>query len=406
MQNCLQQSDSGCSRKRFGGVFGRFTGIRVWQGEQESKRAGEGREGRGDTSEHSLSSSSPSPSSSSSLLPPPSSLLSLSHLSAYLQESCYWVARKMALNLAGRQSAADLFQTAIARVNQVLKGFNPQFSSNLKSYAEFAFSNIIKDTLRKQQEADICTDWALLQKTSQKRVMESLEHAGLDTQAIAAYVLAWNCFKELYMPGDVKTTRKLAKPEAATWQAIARLYHSQRLSQLSSAGLNCSPERLEQWMAACAKAIRAFRYPGSISIDKPVTDQDSVDWVERLPGEQESLLTEMVRQEEAEDRQAQLNQIDTVLVDAIAQLDSQTQQLLQAYYGQDATQQHIAQLLNIKQYTVSRRLTSVRQSLLKTLVQWSQDTLHIALTSDVLSSMSTVLDEWLSAHYRRSEPHS
>jgi len=330
--------------------------------------------------------------------------LATNHMTAYLQEACYWVARKMALNLAGRQSTADLFQTAIARTRHVLKGFNPQFSSNLKSYAEFAFSNVIKDTLRQQQETDICTDWALLQKVSQKRLVDALTHAGIDTQTIAAYGLAWKCFKHQYAPNNSGTSRKLVRPDGVTWQAIAQTYNAERTSQLIS-GSACSPDQLEQWLLTAARSVRGFLYPMPISIDAPLPGQEHTGLVDLLPNaEQESLLGILIAQEEVSDRQMQQTQLSQVILDAIAQLEAPMQQLLQAYYGQQMTQQQIAQLLNMPQYTISRRLASLKKTLLKALACWSQDTLHISITSDVLSSMSAVLEEWLTVHYQPADP--
>jgi hypothetical protein len=57
----------------------------------------------------------------------------------------------------------------------------------------------------------------------------------------------------------------------------------------------------------------------------------------------------------------------------------------------------------MKQYTISRRLTKARETLLLALAQWSRDTLHITLTSDVLKDTSTVLEEWLQTHYSPSD---
>ncbi len=331
--------------------------------------------------------------------------LATNHLTAYLQEACYWIARKMALNLAGRQSTADLFQTAIARTSHVLKGFNPQFSSHLKSYAEFAFSNVIKDTLRQQQEADICTDWALLQKVSQKRLIDALIHAGLDAPTIAAYGLAWKCFKELYAPRENGSARKLVRPDGETWQAIAQLYNAERGSQLSSGSTIGSTDQLEQWLLIAARAVRGFLYPTPLSIDAPIAGQENVELADFLPNaEQESLLATMIAQEEISDRQMQQTQLSQVILDAIAQLEAPMQQLLQGYYGQQMTQQQVAQLLNLPQYTISRRLASLKKTLLTTLARWSQATLHISITSDVLNSMSTVLEEWLTVHYQPSDP--
>ncbi|NJO53383.1 MAG: hypothetical protein HC840_32720 [Leptolyngbyaceae cyanobacterium RM2_2_4] len=73
--------------------------------------------------------------------------------------------------------------------------------------------------------------------------------------------------------------------------------------------------------------------------------------------------------------------------------------LLALYYGQQLTQQQIAQQLEIKQYTVSRRLSSTKEILLKAIAQWSQETLHISLTSPAVQQMSLVLEEWLQVQY-------
>jgi DNA-binding transcriptional regulator LsrR (DeoR family) len=73
---------------------------------------------------------------------------------------------------------------------------------------------------------------------------------------------------------------------------------------------------------------------------------------------------------------------------------------LELYYAQALTQQQIAQQLEIKQYTVSRRLGNAKEKLLLTLAKWSQETLHISLTSTVVNDMYVVLEEWLQTHYR------
>ncbi|WP_442940649.1 hypothetical protein [Nostoc sp.] len=86
---------------------------------------------------------------------------------------------------------------AIAPVQKILKRFNPQYSSNLKGYAELGFESIIKDLMRLRREVDICSDWAL-HKLSRKRLVQSLQNAGFNAQSIESYILAWECFKELY----------------------------------------------------------------------------------------------------------------------------------------------------------------------------------------------------------------
>ncbi len=323
------------------------------------------------------------------------------HLSAYLQEVCYWSAQKTISGFATSQyTVSDCFQAAIARIDKVLKGFNPNQGYNLKNYASITFSNLVRELLRQKQEVDICTDWALLRKISQKRLVESLETAAVHHEAIARYILAWNCLKTIYVPDRGNSTRQLRKPEAATWKAIAKLYNSERTVQLANSGPEISPETIEKWLQQCAKAARTYLYPnvGSLNV-RP--GEESNELLDILPGEDESLLSKAIVQEEEKKRTSQQGQINQVLVDAIAALDDQSQKLLEFYYARNLTQQEMAQAIGTKQYTVSRRLSKARETLLKTLVKWTSETLHISLSSDVINSTSALLEEWLAGYYCR-----
>lgn len=268
----------------------------------------------------------------------------------------------------------------------------------MKAYAELAFEGIIKDVLRLRRETEICSDWALLHKLSRKRLVKSLQNTGFNTQSIESYVLAWECFKELYT-GDNTKIRQLTKPDAVTWEAITNLYNAERLSRLSSPTPAVNQQTIEKWLLSCAKAARTFLFPKVVSADTPLKEEDDGTLLDILPTVQTSLLTEILEQEEAANlgnQQAQLNQ---VLHEAITALDAESQKLLQVYYAQRLTQQEIASQLEIKQYTVSRRLSSIKKSLLLTLTQWSQNTLHISPKSDVIDPINTSLEEWLKFHY-------
>ncbi|BAY23573.1 hypothetical protein NIES2100_33650 [Calothrix sp. NIES-2100] len=328
------------------------------------------------------------------------SSLAVGHVSAYLQEVCFWVGRKFALNFPTQLSVADCFQIAIASVPKILKSFNPQYSSNLNSYAQLAFERVIKDAIRLRQEADISSDWALLHKVSRKRLIQSLQNAGFKPQNIESYVLAWECFKELYTAENT-TIRQLNRPSADSWQAITRLYNTERLQQLNFANAAVNEQTMEQWLLACAKVVRTFMYPKMVSADAPLKDAEDSNLLDILsPDLQTSVLTELVEQEETANMRSQQAQLKQILQQAIAALDAESQKLLQAYYIQELTQQEIATQLNIKQYNVSRRLSSIKKSLLLTLTQWSQNTLHISPKSDVMDAINTGLEEWLKVQYK------
>jgi RNA polymerase sigma factor (sigma-70 family) len=327
--------------------------------------------------------------------------LAKAHLAAYLQEACYWAAHKTSASFSNAQyTLSDCFQLAIARLDKVLKGFNPQLGYNFKNYAGAIFSTVLKDILRQQQEVDICTNWSLLRKLSQKRLVESLQNVGLSAETVASYVLAWNCFKLIYVPDHPTGTRQLPKPDPATWEAIAALYNQERHTQLHPPGSECSPQTLEKWLIACAKAARSYLYPSFVSINAPRLGQESGEFIDNLAEfAQETFLNEIIATEEQQSQQLQQTQVKAVLAAAIAKLEPQAQKIIQLYYGQGLTQQQIAQELEIKQYTVSRRLTKSRETMLVALASWSQETLHITLTSEVLNSISTVLEEWLKVYF-------
>ncbi|MEH2320957.1 sigma-70 family RNA polymerase sigma factor [Nostoc sp.] len=330
--------------------------------------------------------------------------LAKGHLSAYLQEICYWAAHKIMKNISSVQyTVSDCFQMAIIRVDKVLKGFKPQMNFSLKNYASAIFSSELKEMLRQQQEIDISTNWRLLRRLSQKRLVESLQNVGFSPEIIQRYVLAWKCYQALYAPQQPTGTRKLSKPDEATWEAIAQCYNSERHSQLSQPGPECSAETIGKWLVACAKAARDYFYPNFTSLNAPKGDGDSGEFQDILPQlRQESLLTEIIAQEELLDRKSQQSQISDVIIAALNELDEESKKIIQMYYSQGLTQQQIAQQTQIKQYTVSRRLTKSKDSLLLKLATWSKESLHISLNSHLLNYINTILEEWLKAYYSTS----
>ena len=316
------------------------------------------------------------------------------HLLAYLQESCYWSSAKAANTFASIQyNLSDCFQIAIAKFDKVLKGFNINSGYRLKNYASATFGSVIRDTLRQRHEVDICSVWGLLRKTSQKRLIESLEAAGLPEDTISAYVVAWNLFKTLYVPTQASSTRQLPRPDEKTWSAISQAYSKQTKSPIDS-------QTVESWLLNCAASIRKYLYPSVTSINAPAAGEDSFEWVDTLAASgEDSLLNEIIATEEEQAQVSQQSEINTILVSTITQLETQAKQILQLYYAQGLTQQQIAKQLEVKQYTVSRRLSKTKEKLLRSLAKWSEEKLHISLTSDILKTTSTVMEEWLQNYY-------
>ena len=327
--------------------------------------------------------------------------LAKDHLAAYLQEVCFWAAQKTIDGFSSTQyTVADCFQVAISGIDKVLKGFDLERGFNLKSYASITFGNLIRELLRQKREIDICSDWSLLRKLSQKRMTEALANAGLDRDVIDSHILAWNCLKTIYVPERASSTRKLSKPEPETWAAIAKLYNRERQTQLKQPGESASCEQLEKWMRACVKAARSYLFPHVTSINKPKPGYESGEIVDSIVGDvNDSLLADLIESEEVSQRNQQQTDINQFLTNTMATLQPEAQELLELYYSLGLKQAEIAKELDTKQYTVSRKLAKARKTLLRALAQWSQETMHISLTSDVLDNISSLLEEWLAGYY-------
>ena len=332
----------------------------------------------------------------------PSSLAE-GHLSAYLQETCYWAAQRTIPQFASIQcTLSDCFQMAIAEVPKILKGCDPDQRASLKSYGTVAFGNIIRDALRQKQEIDFCNDWALLLKLSRKQLQESLKSSGLTDETMASYLLAWKSFTDGYILTKSPKARKLQKPEDDTWDIIAQLYNRDRLTQLNPSVRECNRETLEQWLLFCAKQARSYLYPVVSSLNIPKVGQADGEWQDDLPdtSNRESLLADLIAAEEAETQKNQQQEIYNLLVTTLAKLPPQSQQLLQLYYQQGLTQQQIAKQQEIQQYQVSRQLSKTRESLLLAITKWSQEKSHISPTSNVVKHISAILEEWLQNYFR------
>jgi RNA polymerase sigma factor (sigma-70 family) len=326
--------------------------------------------------------------------------LAKGHMSAYLQEVCYWTIHKLMPRLQeSSEKLPDFFQIAIASVPKILASCNPDVSGSIKAYASTTFGNIVRDYLRQNREMNLCTDWGLLLRVSRKLLKESLQNGGLDALTIERHILAWTCFESIYLPRKSPQLRQLEAPNPETWQAVAVYYNKMR-HQLSSPAPESTKETIERWVTECGAKVRKYLYPAvkSLNSPKPGYEEGELqdDLVDTL---QEPLLAELIQKEEQAIRLDQKKQINAVLTEAITKLDANVQKLLQLYYQKGLTQQQIAKELAVQQYTISRKLSKTRESLLLTLTRWSQETLHISVTSDVVKYISTILDEWLQTHY-------
>ncbi len=329
------------------------------------------------------------------------------HLWAYLQEPCYWAAAKVTGRFTMVQySLADGFQIAIANVDRILSGYNPDYGSKLKAYAYSAFGNCIRDQLRQQQEVNISSDWGLLRRLSQTQLTKALQAAGfVDTEP---YILIWQCFKGICTPDPERSVRGLPAPSEDQLDAIINRYNQQRHrlgpTKADIGNQDLDPQQLASELIQLATTARTYLTPTVTSLNQPQYDDSGEEQLDTLPTHDNTPMVQLLAAEDYAQQQQRIQQIGQVLEDAIANLDAASQMLLSLYYQQQLIQTEIAKRLNIKQYQVSRRLSRIRQRLLIKVVNWAQQTLHIPPESAILASVSDVIHEWLQRHYSSESP--
>lgn len=301
------------------------------------------------------------------LLQPPSVVSH--HLAAYLQEPCYWAAQGIARKFTSQQyGVADFFQLAFGSTETVLKNFAPERGAQFKGFAQMVYTNALRDVLRRQREADLCSAWSLLRKISRKRVIEVLNQVGLAPQQQTQYLLAWQCFGAVFVPQ--LQGGKALDPQPLQWQAIAAAYNQERQIQ-GVEGKAQDGAKLEQWMGQLAQWLRHALYPTVTSLTPPGEDYEG-SW-ELADPLQPSLLDIAIELEAHTQRDQQQQALHRHLHQSLQDLPLELRQVVSLYYGQDQTQQQIAQQLHKPQAWVSRRLSKARQTLLTQLLQWAEE---------------------------------
>jgi RNA polymerase sigma factor (sigma-70 family) len=323
----------------------------------------------------------------------------IDHLSAYLQETCFWAVSRVMPRMGSMQvQLSDGFQVAISDVPKLLDAFDASKPSGLKTYANAVFGNSLRDYLRQRREVDFCSEWGLLQKISRKRLLDALTANNFDRLTCDRYYLAWQALTTNHSPDRSPKLRALAAPTPEIWQAIEQSYNRDRKAfpHLTAA----TAKEIEKWLLDAAKKVRSYLYPTVNSLNVKKGEDNDAEWESDLVGNDLEPMAHLEAQETRAERQTQQQRMVEVLQTAIDRLDASSSQLLNLYYRDRATQQQIAQQLDMPQYTVSRKLSKTRETLLKAILVWGQTTLHIAPTSDVINSISALLEEWLESFYR------
>jgi RNA polymerase sigma factor (sigma-70 family) len=326
--------------------------------------------------------------------------LAESHLTAYLQETCYWAAQQISQRSSISQyTFGDYFQITNSEIQRVLKSFSSDRGSTLKSYASLVLSNVLKETLRRRQAAEICSDWSLLYRTSKKRIRDVLVHSGIAEPELSQYQLLWFCFTTQYVPFG--STGELSQQlDAHLWRQITDLYNTKRQGQLSVTGAELSPEQIETRLAHLGRWIRNYLYPTIDSLNRLKPSQEGGEIQDDLfdPTSQ-NLVDLAIEVEDCTQRTIHQSKLQSVLEKAIELLDPEYKEILRLFYQDQLSQLELADRLKVSQPTVSRRMKKAEEQLLSALLVWVQSALNEFPDPNTLKVISSTLREWLNTYY-------
>jgi DNA-directed RNA polymerase specialized sigma subunit len=305
------------------------------------------------------------------------------HLSAYLEEACYWTALKIYQQLAAYQlRRVDCFlmlREVAANPVKLFKNYDYK-SSSVKTYSQFPLKSAVLDEVRKGRELDKYTWPALLRAVTKKRLKESLHKANIKEPKMSQCLLAWQCFRDKYVPTKAAGSKQLQPPDRAQMEAIANHYNQQRNPKESTV----IGQEIQKLLELCVQVIQDCSKTSFVSIEDCISEPAFIS--ENFIEEQDAVESEYY-------------QVNQVLSKAFADLPEETQTLLNLWYGLGMIQSDLALVFGIaQQYQVSRMVGKHKQILLKTLAEWSQKTWQITLNSQQLDEIGKQLDGWLEEH--------
>ena len=201
-------------------------------------------------------------------------------------------------------------------------------------------------------------------------------------------------------------TGQLSAPCETQWQAIADLYNREQPKQLTAPGKAITAAQIQHQLADTIKRIRSYLNPKVVSLNLPVLENEGSELQDRLPTDERPPLEQLIDHQAYTTRQAQQVQLRHFLAQSLAQLTTDDQLLMQLYYQAQLTQQKIAAKLEIKQYTVCRKLNKIRQKLLNGLLDWSEQQKASpqktpTQTSQQIEQTADLLELWLQDFFQK-----
>ena len=323
------------------------------------------------------------------------------HLSAYLEEVCFWLAiRELYQELKPlKYSRLDCFQEARKVASdpmKIYKTYNFKDSSP-KTWGKIQIKSRVKQTILLGRDFGKYGTWSALKYLSEKILREALQaKSGIKAKKeIESHVLVVNYYKEIYPSSQSKKNKgKLPEPNQAQWEEIQKYYNfrcSEYNKKLSAHGCDrlepiTNFQVIKEKFLTCYSAAKNY-----ICIVEDTIENIDIVADEFIP----------VNHQEEEIETEQKQQITSICFDEFAKLPPESQKLMQLHYGLGISQTEMQKIFNFKQPKISRKIKQSEQKLLKALVKWSQENLGITLDEGIIKEKNQPFKHWLKNNFQQ-----
>lgn len=319
------------------------------------------------------------------------------HLAAYFEESCFWVAHKLAQKRAGKSSyfylLQEYFQIArsiAAQPENILQGYNSNYSNSLKSVKNWGQLKLTTAILEKTGEKTY-SDAGMLRRQTKTSLERALQHEGItslpegllkrldikETQ-LARCLLAWKIFDKVYTPTTPRGSKQLLWPDADNLQDIAAEYNKQ------ATACNLTPsitaQSIDQLLKIC---VIALRNSSGLQISKQKEFSSIPD-------------QKTIYETEAGIEMFDNTEIRECLSNAFAALPKEAQIMLKLWHGLGFNQGDVGELFGIERNQIANTVKTWRISLLQELIKY----LGKPMTAQEIKQKSTKMDLWLEDYCR------
>lgn len=312
------------------------------------------------------------------------------HLSSYLQESCYWAAKQVylqkqnTLNLLTLEECFTSGNEATINPEKILKKYQINAGCKITTYAQTRLKTIINDAIYKSRNRKLLTNWGLLKKSSKKQIKQVLtEIAGLSNQSMPEYLLVWQCYVDNAVSMIKGKNNRLSTPSNDQLKLMASQYN---LLAKKSNFKELSIDEFKQRLEFCGVQVRIFHNPPTVSYEDKTQNLELQIEDKYLVNQEESQLQ---------------NKINHFIIISFNKLNNQLKTMIYFYWGLGLTQQEIIKIMQLnypnfisQQYQFSRKITSIKKTLLDNLITQVNQELKINKLQDK-TELTKLIQQWL-----------